>query len=62
MGRVTWRGTQHGAFAGLPPTHKPVSFAVFHIVRFEGEQIAEWWGIADVFGAVRQLGGRLVLE
>lgn len=34
VGRVTWQGTQHGPFAGLPPTHKPVKFCIVHIMRF----------------------------
>jgi steroid delta-isomerase-like uncharacterized protein len=62
VGRVTWHGTQHGPFAGLPPTHKPAALAVIHIVRFEAELIVEWWGVADLFGAMRQLGGRITLE
>jgi steroid delta-isomerase-like uncharacterized protein len=59
-GRVTWHGTQHGPFAGLPPTHKVVALPVMHIVRFEAGTIVEWWGIADIFGAVMWLGGRVV--
>jgi len=51
IGRVTWYGTQHGSFAGLPPTHKAVALAVIHIVRFEAEVIVEWWGVAHIFGA-----------
>ena len=62
VGRVTWRGTQQGLFSGLPPTHKEVAMSVIHIVRFEGDQIVEWWGLADIFGAVRQLGGKVILE
>jgi steroid delta-isomerase-like uncharacterized protein len=61
-GRVTWRGTQHGPFAGLPPTHKAVELAVMHLVRFEAGKIVEWWGVADLFGAVHQLGGKVVLD
>jgi predicted ester cyclase len=62
VGRVTWHGTQHGSFAGLPPTHKAIALPVIHIVRFAAETIVEWWGIADIFGAVQQLGGKVVLE
>lgn len=62
VGRVTWHGTQHGPFAGLPPTHKAVVLPVIHIVRFEADTIIEWWGIADIFGAVHQLGGKVMLE
>jgi predicted ester cyclase len=62
VGRVTWHGTQHGPFAGLPPTHKTIALKIIHIVRFEAETIVEWWGIADLFGAVQQLGRNVVLE
>jgi steroid delta-isomerase-like uncharacterized protein len=62
VGRVTWQGTQHGAFAGLAPTHRQVVFSVIHIVRFEADTIAEWWGVADIFGAVQQLGATVMLE
>ena len=62
VGRVTWHGTQHGPFAGLPPTHQAVELYVIHIVRFEAEVIVKWWGIANIFGAVQQVGGKVVLE
>ena len=61
VGRVIWHGTQHGPIAGLPPTHRALALPVIHIVRFEAETIVEWWGIADLFGAVQQLGGTVVL-
>jgi predicted ester cyclase len=56
---VVGRVTQHGPFAGLPPTHKPVALAVIHIVRFEKDLIVEWWGMADLLGAVHSLGAKL---
>jgi steroid delta-isomerase-like uncharacterized protein len=62
VGRVMWHGTQHGPFAGQPPTHKAVELAIIHIVRFKADQIVECWGIADIFGAIQQLGGKMVLE
>ena len=55
-GRVTWSGTQHGTFAGLAPTGRPVAFEAHHIVRFMGGKAGEWWGIADIVGALAQLG------
>ena len=61
VGQVRWHGTHLGPFAGLPPTHKPVVLSVIHIVRFESDTIVEWWGIADIFAAVLQLGGNVVL-
>jgi steroid delta-isomerase-like uncharacterized protein len=60
VGRVTWHGTQEGSFAGLPATHKTVAMSVIHILRFEADQIVEWWGVADLLGAVHQLGGKVV--
>jgi predicted ester cyclase len=55
-GRVTWRGTQAGPFAGAAPTGQSVAFEAYHIARFEGGTVAEWWGTADIFGALAQLG------
>jgi hypothetical protein len=49
-------GWHRGEFAGIPPTGKPVAFAAFHIVRFSEERAVEWWGTADLLGALRQLG------
>ena len=60
VGRVTWHGTQQGTFVGLAPTYKVVDLEVIHIVRFDTSQIVEWWGIADLLGAVMQLGGKVV--
>ena len=55
-GRVTWRGTQSGPFVGTAPTGRSVAFEAYHIARFEGGKVAEWWGTADIFGALTQLG------
>ncbi len=54
-GRVTWRGTQAGPFAGAAPTNQSVAFEAYHIVRFEGGKAAEWWGTADISGTLAQL-------
>jgi steroid delta-isomerase-like uncharacterized protein len=54
--RVTWRGTHEGTFLGIPPSGKQVSFHAFHIVRFEGDRAAEWWGTADLLSVIQQLG------
>lgn len=62
IGRVTWRGTQRGPFAGLPATQKQAAFDAIHIVRFDGPTIAEWWGVANLLAAINQLGGKVVLE
>ncbi len=55
-GRVTWRGTHVGPFAGAAPTGRVVTFEAYHIARFEAGKVAEWWGTADIFGALTRLG------
>jgi steroid delta-isomerase-like uncharacterized protein len=55
-GRVTWRGTHEGPLAGVAASGKPVQFTAIHIVRFENGKAAEWWGVADLLGALRQIG------
>jgi len=59
-GHVIWRGTQHGSFLGVPPSGRPVDIRAFHIVRLSGGRIVEWWGTADLLGALEQLGARVV--
>ena len=59
-GHVLWRGTQRGSFLGVPPSDRQVEISAFHIVRFSDGQIAEWWGTADLLGALQQLGGQVV--
>jgi predicted ester cyclase len=58
-GHVTWRGTHRGEFMGLAATNKPMAMAAFHLVRFSADRAAEWWGTADLMGAVQQLGGTI---
>ena len=55
-GRVTWHGTQRGSFLGFPPSDRHVDIAAFHIVRLSAGRIVEWWGTADLLGALEQLG------
>lgn len=62
IGRVTWRGTQRGPFAGLPPTQKQTAFEAIHIVRFDGPTVAEWWDVANLLEAIKQLEGKVVVE
>lgn len=54
--RVTWHGTHHGEFVGIGATGRQVSFAAFHLVRFAEGRAVEWWGTADLLGALQQLG------
>jgi predicted ester cyclase len=59
-GRVHYHGTHGGDFLGVGPTGRVVDFEAFHIVRFEEGMIVEWWGTADLLGALRQTGGRIL--
>ena len=51
-GRVVWCGTQDGSFAGVAPTGRRVVFEAYHFVRFADGKAAEWWGTADISGAL----------
>jgi steroid delta-isomerase-like uncharacterized protein len=54
---VRWvlRGTHIGEFFGVPATGKKVEYEAIIILRFEGDKIAERWGVVDLFGLMRQL-------
>jgi predicted ester cyclase len=57
--RVTWHGTHGGEFLGMGPTGKRVSFEAFHLVRFSQDRAVEWWGTADLLGALQQMGATI---
>lgn len=57
--RMTWHGTHKGDFVGVPPTNKRVAMTAFHHVRFARGRAAEWWGTADLFGALQQVGATI---
>ena len=57
--RVMWRGTHGGVFLDVPATGAAVAFRAFHIVRFRAGRAIEWWGTADLLGALTQLGARV---
>ncbi len=59
-GRVIWRGSHLGDFMGLPATGRTVEFPAFHVVRFSGGLAVEWWGTADLLGALLELGGQVI--
>jgi predicted ester cyclase len=52
---VTFSGTHRGAFMGLPPTGKRVSFSVIHVDRVVGGQIVEHRGEFDPTTMMKQL-------
>lgn len=56
VARNTVTGTHLGEYRGTPATGRSVRYNEMFIVRFEGEQVAELWGVVDVFSQLRQLG------
>jgi steroid delta-isomerase-like uncharacterized protein len=56
VSRNSVTGTHQGAYMGVPPTGKSVTYNEVFIVRFAGGRIAETWGIVDVFSQMQQLG------
>jgi predicted ester cyclase len=53
--RVTWRGVHAGEIMDIPATNRPVEIGAMHLVRMQDGKAAEWWGIADLMGLVRQI-------
>jgi steroid delta-isomerase-like uncharacterized protein len=53
--RLHFSGTHTGAFQGVPPTHRKVTFTSVDIYRVEGDKIAEEWVSPDMFGLMRQI-------
>ncbi|MFC6883280.1 MULTISPECIES: ester cyclase [Actinomadura] len=56
--RMVMKGTHKGPLpgSGLPGTGKTVAVRQLHMVRFEGERIAEHWAVRDDLGMMQQLG------
>lgn len=54
--RFTSRGTQKGAFVGMPPTGKQVTVSTIVIARIAEGKIVEQWGLDDQMGMLQQLG------
>lgn len=49
-------GTNDGAFQGIPPTGKKMTWTGITIVRFVDGKIVERWANVDVLGILQQLG------
>ena len=58
--RVTWHGTHRGDFVGVPGTGAPIAMQSVQILKFTDGMACEWWGTADVFGVLHQVGARVV--
>jgi predicted ester cyclase len=56
VGRTTVTGTHRGEYMGIEPTGKSVTYNEIFIFRFVNGQVAEIWGVVDVFSQLQQLG------
>jgi predicted ester cyclase len=56
ISRVTFHGTQVGAFARVAPTGRSFIVEGIDIYRFENGRIVEHWGKFDRLGMLAQLG------
>lgn len=54
--RATMRGTQTGAFGGIPPTGRSIEVADVDIFRVAGGKIVEMWAGPDRLAMMQQLG------
>lgn len=54
--RATMSAVQIGPIFGFPPSRRRFTMQQIHIVRFEGDLIAEHWACRDDLGALFQLG------
>jgi steroid delta-isomerase-like uncharacterized protein len=52
-----YEGAQEGAYYGLEPTHKRLSFTSCDIFRVADGRIVEHWGMGDIAGIVAQIRG-----
>ena len=54
--RATFSGTHSGQFGPLPATGKSAAIQGIDIIRFEGDRMAEHWGLIDTLGMLTALG------
>jgi steroid delta-isomerase-like uncharacterized protein len=52
----TYHGTQLGEFFGVAPTGRKIQFETVDVMRVRSGQIAEHWGVANLFSLMQQLG------
>jgi steroid delta-isomerase-like uncharacterized protein len=56
VARLTCRGTQRGAFMGVPATDRQVTWAAIDFFRIAEGKVVEVWGQVDALGLLQQLG------
>ncbi|MDR8412428.1 ester cyclase [Nonomuraea sp. 3-1Str] len=56
VARQTVTGTNSGAYRGMPPTGRSVTYNEIFIARFADGRITDLWGVVDVYSQLRQLG------
>jgi steroid delta-isomerase-like uncharacterized protein len=52
----TYYGTHEGPFLGIAPTGRKIHFETVDVMRVRNGQIAEHWGVANLFSLMQQLG------
>jgi predicted ester cyclase len=52
----TYHGTHKGKFFGIAPTGRKIQFDTVDAMRVRNGQIAEHWGVANLFSLMEQLG------
>ena len=50
-----YTGTHRGAYLGVAPTGRKVTFNSTDIMRIRGRRLAEHWGAVDLHGLLQQL-------
>src|SRR5262245_57656490 len=51
-------GRHTGTLMGIPPTNRPVTTPMIHILRFRDGKAADHWAVHDNMATMRQLGIR----
>src|SRR3954454_22248922 len=52
----TYHGTHRGEFFGMAPTGRKIQFETVDVMLVRNGQIAEHWGVANLFSLMQQLG------